>query len=83
MLLVLLNLQAPRKMLREKRRGTATLRARVAGAGRAVIHGVRAVAAASPWGVEVGAPRVVLRAQELALGLQAGAPVPKVQGEAV
>lgn len=64
-------------------RRVVVLRARVAGARRAVVHGVRAVAAASPWRVEVGAPRVVLRAQELALGLQAGAPVPKVQGEAV
>lgn len=64
-------------------RRVVVLRARVAGAGGTVVHGVGAVAATSPWGVEVGAPRVVLRAQELALGLQAGAPVPKVQGEAV
>lgn len=55
----------------------------MAGARRTVVHGVRAVAATSPWSVEVGAPGVVLRAQELALGLQAGAPVPKVQGQAV
>lgn len=55
----------------------------MAGARRTVVHGVRAIAATSPWRVEVGAPSVVLRAQELALGLQAGAPVPKVQGQAV
>lgn len=63
-------------------RRVVVLRAPVAGARRTVVHGVRAVAA-GPWSVEVGAPGVVLRAQELALGLQAGAPVPKVQGQAV
>ena len=72
--------------------GVVVLRAALAGAGRAVVQGVRAVGVACPWGQEeVGAAQrshsvcvcVRVGGQQLPLGLQAGAPVPKVLSQIV